>query len=114
MGDLDDGPDQRHLEEDEVEKAILELLPSHYFDLVISHHPSGEYTRHIRHEETGQAVIRLWHSGRISTGEHWVFAYEDGNKEYLPQTLTNGSYLSKAYKKNLASKIQHHYGDIRI
>ncbi len=86
MGDLDDGPDQKPLEENEVENAILELLPQQYFDLIISHHPSGEYTRHIRHEETGQAVIKLWHNGSISAGEHWVFAYEDGNKEYLPTT----------------------------
>jgi len=87
MGDLDDGPDQRPLEDNEVEDAILELLPKQYFDLVISHHPSGEYTRHIRHEETGQAVIRLWHKGSISAAEHWVFAYEDGNKVYLPQPM---------------------------
>ena len=87
MGDLEDGPDQKPLEGIEVENAILELLPKQYFDLVISHHPSGEYTRHIRHEETGQAVIRLWHKGSISAAEHWVFAYEDGNKVYLPQPM---------------------------
>ena len=99
IGDLDDGPDQRHLEENEVEKTILELLPPLYYDLVISHHPSGEYTRHIRHEETGQAVIRLWHSGKISTGEHWVFAYEDGHREYLPQPVQTAAIYRTLTKR---------------
>ena len=99
MGDLDDGPDQNALEEHEAENAILELLPPHYYDLVISHHPSGEYTRHIRHEETGQAVIRLWHSGKITTGEHWVFAYEDGKKEYLPRPIQKASIYKTLTKR---------------
>ena len=59
MGDLDDGPDQKSLDEQEVENAILDLLPPKYFDLIISHNPNGEYTRHIRHEEAGIAVIKL-------------------------------------------------------
>lgn len=99
MGDLDDGPDQRQLEENEVEQTILELLPPNYYDLVISHHPSGEYTRHIRHEETGRAVIRLWHSGKISTSEHWAFAYEDGNKEYLPRPVQTAGIYRKLTKR---------------
>jgi LmbE family N-acetylglucosaminyl deacetylase len=99
MGDLDYGPDQKPLEENEVENSILELLPQHYFDLVISHHPSGEYTRHIRHKETGQAVIKLWHTGRISAGEHWVFAYEDGNKEYLPRSVETAAIYRPLTKR---------------
>ena len=99
MGDLDDGPDQKPLEQNEVDEAILELLPPHYYDLVISHHPAGEYTRHIRHEETGQAVIRLWHSGRISSGEHWIFAYEDGHKVYLPRPVQTASIYRTLTKR---------------
>jgi len=99
MGDLDDGPDQKPMEENEVENVILELLPQQYYDLVISHHPSGEYTRHRRHEETGQAVIRLWHTGSISAGEHWVFAYEDGNREYLPQPVKTANIFRTLTKR---------------
>src|SRR5450759_877528 len=80
MGNLNDGPDQKKLEENEVESAILQLLPPAHFDLIISHNPSGEYTRHIRHEETGKAVIKLWNAGKISTNELWIFAYDDSNK----------------------------------
>jgi len=89
MGDLDDGPQQKPLDEKEVERAILDLLPPKHFDLIISHNPSGEYTRHIRHEEVSKAVIKLWHTGKISTNELWTFAYEDGNKEYYPMPVEN-------------------------
>lgn len=87
MGDLDDGPDQKVLDEKEVEHAIIDLLPPKYFDLIISHNPAGEYNRHIRHEEAGKAVIKLWHAGRIYVNELRVFAYEDGHKEYFPRPV---------------------------
>jgi LmbE family N-acetylglucosaminyl deacetylase len=113
IGDLDDGPDQNPLDEKEIHKTILDLLPVNYFDLVISHHPAGEYTRHIRHEETGKAVINLWHSGKISAGEFWAFAYEDGNKNYLPRPVeTAGIYnvLSKRIWRRKYSIITETYG----
>jgi len=91
MGDLDDGPDQKPLEEKEIEKFILDLLPQKHFDLIISHNPSGEYTRHLRHEEVGKAVIKLWQTGKISATELWAFAYEDGNKEYLPKAVEHAT-----------------------
>lgn len=89
MGDLDDGPDQKPLDENEVELAILNLLPLKHYDLIISHNPSGEYTKHIRHEEVGKAVIKNWHPGKISASELWTFAYEDGNKQYFPRPVEN-------------------------
>ena len=46
MGDLDDGPEQKPLDETEVQGTIQKLLPHRHFDLVISHNPTGEYTRH--------------------------------------------------------------------
>ena len=63
---MDDGPEQFPLEEATVESAILALLPKQHFDLVITHSPSGEYTKHLRHEETGRAVIRLWKNGKAN------------------------------------------------
>jgi LmbE family N-acetylglucosaminyl deacetylase len=89
MGNLDDGPEQLPLTEKEVETAILYLMPKAHFNLVITHNLSGEYTRHIRHEETGRAVINLWHTNKISTDELWTFAYEDGNKNYYPRAIEN-------------------------
>lgn len=87
MGNLDDGPEQKPLDENEVQETILTLLPPRHFDLIISHSPTGEYTRHIRHEEVGRAVITLWHAGKLSTDELWTFAYEDGGKRYLPRPI---------------------------
>jgi LmbE family N-acetylglucosaminyl deacetylase len=104
MGDLDDGPEQEPLANCEVEQAILKLLPSKHFDLIITHNPAGEYTKHIRHEEIGRAVINLWQKEKISANELWIFAYEDGNKEYFPlpvkeasicRTLSNNIWLKK-------------------
>jgi hypothetical protein len=87
MGDLDDGPDQIPLDEKEVEQTILDLLPLKHFDLILTHNPTGEYTRHIRHEEAGKAVIKLWNVGKISANRLWTFAYEDGNKKYYPKPV---------------------------
>jgi LmbE family N-acetylglucosaminyl deacetylase len=87
MNDLDDGPEQIPLAKSEIEAAILSSLPNLDFDLIISHNPAGEYTRHHRHEEIGEAVITLWHTGRIQADELWTFAYEDGDKRYFPQPI---------------------------
>ena len=99
MGDLDDGPEQKPLDEKEVERAILDLLPPKHFDLIISHNPSGEYTRHIRHEEVSKAVIKLWHAGKTSASELWTFAYEDGNKEYYPRPAENATIYRTLTKR---------------
>jgi LmbE family N-acetylglucosaminyl deacetylase len=99
MGDLDDGPEQKPLDENELEHAILHLLPSMHFDLIISHNPNGEYTRHVRHEEISKAVIKLWHAGRISANELWTFAYEDGDKEYYPRPIETASYYRVLTKR---------------
>lgn len=95
MGDLDDGPEQKPLEEKEVERTILDLLPARYFDLIITHNRTGEYTRHLRHEEINKAVIRLWDKGKIGTNEIWTFAYEDGNKNYYPRSVEGAPGGSK-------------------
>ncbi len=95
MGDIDDAPEQKPLNEGEVERTILALIPSKHFDLIISHSPAGEYTKHIRHEEVGKAIINLWHAGIISATQLWNFAYEDGNKNYYPRPFENASKCFK-------------------
>jgi LmbE family N-acetylglucosaminyl deacetylase len=87
MGDLDDGPEQKPLGEEEVEAAILELLPSLNFDLIITHNLAGEYTKHLRHEETSKAALTLWQNGKLTARQFWTFAYEDGNKKYYPRAI---------------------------
>ncbi len=56
IGDLNDGPEQTALAARDVQNAVLELLPSGKFDFVITHGIWGEYTRHLRHEETSKTI----------------------------------------------------------
>lgn len=87
MADLDDGPEQQPLDSDLVQQTIELMLPSKSYDIIITHSTSGEYTRHLRHEETAQAVLELWKTNRLTAGQLWTFAYEDGNREYLPRAI---------------------------
>jgi len=100
IGNMDDGPEQEPLAEIEVERVVLDLLPKRHYDLVITHNPTGEYTRHLRHEETSKAVLSLWQDGKISATELWTFAYEDGNKEYLPRPVENAN-IYKTLSKHI-------------
>lgn len=104
MGDMDDGPAQNPLDEKEVQRVILELIPKKHFDLIISHNPSGEYTRHLRHEEVGRAVIKLWHTGKLSANELWSFAYQDGNKAFYPRAVLNAPVYHTLTKRILLRK----------
>lgn len=87
MGDLNDGPKQSPHVSSEVQNTVLELLPSKRFDLIITHGHWGEYTRHLSHEETGEAVMALCESKRLFAKEVWRFAYEDGGGKYLPRPV---------------------------
>jgi len=106
IGDLDDGPEQDPLNENLVKSAILQLLPGRHFDLLVTHDPAGEYTRHLRHEETSRAVINLWYEDKISAHELRTFAYEDGRKEYLPKPVNNASVFFELPKKIWQKKYQ--------
>lgn len=92
MGDLDDGPEQTSLDTRKVQATILELLPSDGFDLIITHSPCGEYTRHRRHEETAKAVKALWESKGLFAKELWMFAYEDGGGKYVPRAIDDADF----------------------
>ncbi|PZX93011.1 PIG-L family deacetylase [Flavobacterium aquariorum] len=93
LGNLDDGPEQKPLDAIEVEQYLLDLWPQKHFDLIITHSPQGEYTKHLRHEEVSKAVIMLWNEGKINADALWVFAYEDGEKKYFPRAIKSASYF---------------------
>lgn len=95
MGDLNDGPQQKPLNIEDIQNIIIKLLPYDEFELVMTHNPLGEYTKHLRHEETAKAVLNLCHSHKISTKKLWTFAYEDGNGTYLPKALGKADLLIK-------------------
>jgi LmbE family N-acetylglucosaminyl deacetylase len=87
MGDMNDEPEQTPLYNRKVQKAIMELMPSDTYDLIFTHSTFGEYTRHLRHEETAKAVLALWNSDKLIAEQLWAFAYEDGNRKYLPRPV---------------------------
>lgn len=93
MADIDDGPEQRPLNQNQIQRTIIELLPSKNFDIIITHSKSGEYTRHLRHEETALAVLDLWNNGKIKAEQLWSFAYEDDNRRYLPRAIETSDLL---------------------
>jgi LmbE family N-acetylglucosaminyl deacetylase len=97
IGDLDDGPEQLPLSESDVQQMVLSLLPETHFDLILTHSPYGEYTKHRRHEETGTAVALLWEKELIKAKEVWMFAYEDGGnggKDDLPKAIKTAHRIS--------------------
>lgn len=85
MADLDDGPEQTPLDNSDVDRTVASLLGGQRFDVIFTHGLSGEYTRHRRHEETAASVIRLWRNGGVAARALRSFAYEDGNRSYLPK-----------------------------
>ncbi|MHB0878281.1 MAG: PIG-L deacetylase family protein [Anaerolineae bacterium] len=84
MADLDDGPEQTPLDVSVLEQAVVELLPPVRFNLVVTHGPTGEYTRHRRHEEVSRVVSSLWQSRRLLADSLWLFAYNDDEGRRLP------------------------------
>ena len=95
MGNLDDSSEQRPLETVEVKQHILDVLPKKHFDLIITHSPKGEYTKHLRHEEVSRAVIMLWNEGKINADALWAFAYEDRNRKCFPRAIEEASYSER-------------------
>lgn len=92
MADLDDGPDQKPLPRGQAMEATARLLAGNSYDLILTHGPQGEYTKHRRHEECCQAVVALWASRAIDTKRLWMFAYEDGGRAYLPRVREDAEF----------------------
>lgn len=104
MGDLDDGPEQEPLSDGAVQGAIESQLVERYFDLVITHGLSGEYTRHRRHEEVSRAVVALWRSGRVTCQQLWMFAYADSGSGTCPTAVRDAHLVVQLPQDVLQAK----------
>ncbi len=116
LGDLNDGPEQNPLDSSELERTIQMLLPQVSYDLLITHHVTGEYTSHLRHEEVNRAVINLWARGEIKSQELWTFAYNDSNKAHLPKAMKSAPIfwtLPQAIWQRKYSLITNTYGFLK-
>lgn len=87
ISNLNDDPEQTPLPEQTVQKEILKMVDVRKYDLIITHSPQGEYTRHRRHEEIARAVMGLWQSEKLSTQKLWLFAYTDQQGTILPEAI---------------------------
>ena len=103
MTDLDDGPDQKPLKQTDIQKTILSALSEKSFDIILTHNLKGEYTRHLRHEETSQAVLGLWNDSKLTAKQLLLFAYEDGGGRYLPRPVKTAD-IYKWLPKNVVQK----------
>ncbi len=94
MGDMDDGPEQTPLPDEEVENQVLALLPVQHHDY--SYHaspPRGIYPapppRRSKQRRDPAVATRPDH-GRLS---FWAFAYEDGLKSYFPKLFLKQLFI---------------------
>lgn len=92
MADLEDGPDQMPAAESDLRETIQKFTDGNHFDLVLSHGPRGEYTRHRRHEEVSKTVLALWREGRLDAGTMAFFAYSDDGRSHLPLPEKNAHF----------------------
>ena len=106
MGDMDDGPEQEPLPADQVQAQILALLPQRSYDLILTHAPGGEYTRHRRHEETAEAVYALCRDATLATRSLWSFAYEDCGGACLPRARPGASFRLELSEALWAEKLR--------
>jgi hypothetical protein len=93
MADLDDGPNQNPLPYNEYKRSFLENLPDRRFDIIITHSPFGEYTKHHRHEELSQAVSLLLFEGILESKDIWFFWYSDENGKELPAARNDSDFV---------------------
>ncbi|MFZ4398915.1 MAG: PIG-L family deacetylase [Bacteroidales bacterium] len=103
IGILDERDGKKSVSEKEIKQTIIKLLPAKHFDMIISHSPSDEFMRNSNNEKVGNAVIKLWNSGKISADQLWNFAYEEGYNEYYPEAVNPASFY-KLLKKEIWMK----------
>lgn len=104
MSDLNDGPEQNPLSYEEYESAVYKNLPEKNYDLIITHNPFGEYTRHLRHEEVSLAVLIMVYKGVLNAKEIWFFNYSDNLRKEFPKARKDSDLLFELDKETLRKK----------
>lgn len=92
MADLDDGPDQTPLPDEQLNATVAQLLGGDRYDLILTHGPMGEYSTHRRHSECSRAVAAQWEAGIIDTRRLWMFAYTDCGRAFLPRVRPDADW----------------------
>jgi hypothetical protein len=79
---------------------VMGELEESSWDLVLTHGPNGEYTRHRRHEEVSVAMLGLWRDASIDTDQMWLFAYSDQEGAGLPEAIA-GAHVKIALPEDI-------------
>ena len=87
MGNLDEIADYKSINEKELERSIVQLLPNTRFDLIITHNSVGENPNNQQHEAVNKTVIKLWEDGIIAADELWTFANGEENMEHYTKPI---------------------------
>ena len=95
-------------------QTTTRLLGGTSYNLILTHGPNGEYTRHRRHAECCQSVVELWRSGGIDTRRLWLFAYEDGGRSVLAAGSRRCRSAGRVGGRRLARKAPADYGSLRV
>ena len=111
IADLNEGYTQQPLHDETVESEIELELPNSDFDLVITHNPFGEYSRHIRHEEVSRGVTSLWKRRLLRAKELWYFAYSDEERAHLPSAIET-AHLSVSLSETVWQRKQEIMSDV--
>ncbi len=93
MSDIDDGAEQKPVSYYEYQMAAEKKLEKKDYDLIITHNPSGEYTRHLRHEEVSLSVLLMVGKGILNTKEMWFFNFSDTFKKEFPRARQDSDLI---------------------
>jgi LmbE family N-acetylglucosaminyl deacetylase len=104
MDDLDDGPDQKPLDERVYRESTLRRFTDERFDALLTHGPRGEYTRHRRHEEVCRAVLGLWADGALHAERLLMFSYEDADRTRMPSPRPGADFVARLSDAQFAEK----------
>ncbi|MFB3852060.1 MAG: PIG-L family deacetylase [Acidobacteriota bacterium] len=104
MDDLDDSPEQSPLSYEQYESAVKKNLADKDYDIIITHHPFGEYTRHLRHEEVSLAISIMVAKGILNAGEMWFFNYSDNCRKEFPKARSDSDFLVELDKETKEKK----------
>jgi LmbE family N-acetylglucosaminyl deacetylase len=95
MGNFDELTHKKTVNEKELERNIIQLLPDTRFDIIITHNSFNGNSDNQQHQSVNKCVIKLWKEGIIAADELWTFANEDGNMKYYPNSIEQPQVLEQ-------------------
>lgn len=104
MGNIDDGPEQKPLCYYEYKNTLDLKIEEREYDFIITHNPFGEYTRHLRHEETSIAILLMLGEKILKTKELWFFNYSDNLKKNFPKFKEDSDLLVELDEETFNNK----------